>query len=85
MAAALWAFWLEPRRLVVSRSELRLPAWPAQLSGLRVALLSALHVGSPYWDVVEDGRHPFVTAGVGTSIFPVRFLVPPEIALLTLR
>lgn len=35
--------------------------------------------------VVENERHLFVTAGVGTSIFPVRFLVPPEIALLTLR
>lgn len=35
--------------------------------------------------VVEEGRHLFVTSGVGTSIFPVRFGVPPEIALLTLR
>lgn len=35
--------------------------------------------------VVEDGRHLFVTTGVGTSILPVRFGVPPEIAILTLR
>jgi uncharacterized protein len=35
--------------------------------------------------VVEQGRHLFVTSGVGTSILPVRFRVPPEIALLTLR
>lgn len=35
--------------------------------------------------VVEDGRHLFVTSGVGTSIYPVRFGVPPEIAVLTLR
>jgi len=35
--------------------------------------------------VVEGGRHLFVTTGVGTSIIPVRFRVPPEIALLTLR
>ena len=35
--------------------------------------------------VVEDGNHLFVTTGVGTSIYPVRFGVPPEIALLTLR
>lgn len=35
--------------------------------------------------VVEEGRHLFVTTGVGTSILPVRFGVPPEIALLTLR
>jgi uncharacterized protein len=35
--------------------------------------------------IIEDGRHLFVTTGVGTSIVPVRFRVPPEIALLTLR
>lgn len=32
--------------------------------------------------VVEDNRHLFVTPGVGTSIWPVRFRVPPEISLL---
>ncbi len=32
--------------------------------------------------VVEDGRHLFVTSGLGTSILPVRFRVPPEIAIL---
>jgi hypothetical protein len=35
--------------------------------------------------VVENGRHLFVTTGLGTSILPVRFGVPPEVALLTLR
>jgi len=35
--------------------------------------------------IVEQGRHLFVTTGIGTSIIPVRFGVPPEIALLTLR
>jgi predicted MPP superfamily phosphohydrolase len=35
--------------------------------------------------VVEAGQHLFVTTGIGTSIYPVRFRVPPEIALLTLR
>jgi predicted MPP superfamily phosphohydrolase len=35
--------------------------------------------------VVEGGRHLFVTPGLGTSVIPVRFLVPPEISLLTLR
>jgi predicted MPP superfamily phosphohydrolase len=34
--------------------------------------------------VVENGRHLFVTAGVGTSILPVRFLVPPEISIIRL-
>lgn len=35
--------------------------------------------------VVEDGRHLFVTSGVGTSVLPLRYGVPPEIALLTLK
>ena len=47
----LWACWLEPRRLVVSRSELRLPDWPGQLSGLKVALISDIHIGSPHWNL----------------------------------
>ena len=34
--------------------------------------------------VVENGHHLFVTTGIGTSIAPVRFGVPPEIVLLTL-
>lgn len=31
----------------------------------------------------ENGKHLFVTTGIGTSILPIRFLVPPEIALVT--
>ncbi len=34
--------------------------------------------------VVENGRHLYVSPGVGTSIFPVRFRVPPEITVLDL-
>ena len=32
--------------------------------------------------VVENNRHLFVSSGLGTSILPVRFRVPPEVALL---
>ena len=34
--------------------------------------------------VVENSRHLFVSSGLGTSILPVRFRVPPEITLLEL-
>lgn len=34
--------------------------------------------------VVEGGRHMFVATGLGTSILPVRFLVPPAVTILTL-
>ena len=35
--------------------------------------------------VVENGRHLFVSPGIGTSLFPIRFRVPPEISVVTLR
>jgi hypothetical protein len=35
--------------------------------------------------IVENGRQLYVTSGVGTSILPLRFGVPPEYAVLTLR
>ena len=35
-------------------------------------------------EYAEGGRHLFVTTGIGTSIMPVRFGVPPEIVILTL-
>jgi predicted MPP superfamily phosphohydrolase len=35
--------------------------------------------------VRDEGRDFFVSPGLGTSILPVRFLVPPEISLLELR
>ena len=35
--------------------------------------------------VFEGGHHMFVTTGIGTSIIPVRFRVPPEIVILTLK
>lgn len=34
---------------------------------------------------VVDGRHLFVSPGIGTSVVPIRLGVPPEISRLTLR
>ncbi len=38
-----------------------------------------------YGHIRENGVDLFVTGGIGTSILPFRFLVPPEISVLTLR
>jgi predicted MPP superfamily phosphohydrolase len=35
--------------------------------------------------IKDNGLDIFVTTGVGTSILPFRFMVPPEIAVLTIR
>ncbi len=37
-----------------------------------------------YGHIVEDGRHMIISAGLGTSIFPVRFLRPPELVQVTI-
>jgi hypothetical protein len=47
-AAALYAGWYEPRRLVTVHRTLRLPRWPAGLNGLRLGLVSDLHSGAAY-------------------------------------
>ena len=43
--------------------------------------LNTRHV---YGHIVEDGRHMIISAGLGTSIAPVRFMRPPEIVLVEL-
>src|SRR5262245_34194328 len=50
-------------------------------------LIVPSHYGSRYaaGEVIEDGRHLYVSTGIGTSIIPVRFRVAPEISILELR
>jgi predicted MPP superfamily phosphohydrolase len=38
-----------------------------------------------YGHIYDNGLDLFVTSGVGTSILPFRFMMPPEIAVLTIR
>jgi predicted MPP superfamily phosphohydrolase len=45
-AAAVYAGWIEPRRLVTVRATLELPRWPARLAGLRVGLMTDFHAGA---------------------------------------
>ena len=47
-AGLAYAAWFEPRRLVVRRTTLDLPRWPASLDGLTLGLLSDLHTGTPH-------------------------------------
>jgi len=45
---ALWAFVIEPNRLVLRETQITLPAWPASFKGLRIGVISDLHGGAPY-------------------------------------
>jgi len=56
VALLIWGFWVEPRSLVVHEETLDVPRWPASLAHTRIALLSDLHVGSPYWHVADLER-----------------------------
>jgi predicted MPP superfamily phosphohydrolase len=53
---------------------------------LRRRLMPSTH-GEDYagGHVEEDGRHLYVTRGVGEAGLPLRFLAPPEVVLVTLR
>jgi predicted MPP superfamily phosphohydrolase len=57
---------------------------------VRVPFAGALVVPSRFGQrfaaghVVEGGRHVFVATGIGTSILPVRFRVPPTVTVIKL-
>lgn len=51
----------------------------------RPALWNEERWGATVGHIVEAGKHVFVTPGIGTSILPLRFGVPPEISRLTLH
>lgn len=61
----VWAGLVEPRRVVVRRSTLRLPRWPARLRGLRIAIVSDLHAGGPH---VGEKRLRRVVARVNRDV-----------------
>ncbi len=50
------AAWDEPRSLITPEVPLALPAWPAGLDGLRVALVSDLHVGAGHMTPARVAR-----------------------------
>ena len=58
---------------------------------VRFPIIGSVIVPSDYGNrwvqghVFENNHHLFVTTGIGTSIVPVRFGLPPEIVLLTLK
>lgn len=47
-------------------------------------LLRRIKAEYAYGHVIEDGRHMIVSAGLGTSIVPARFMRPPEIVQINL-
>src|SRR5215212_7929704 len=48
---AFWAFFIEPGRLVIHRQTIQIDNWPQPLDGLRIAVLSDIHVDN--WFITE--------------------------------
>jgi predicted MPP superfamily phosphohydrolase len=55
-----------------------------RLMGWSPVVPSAFGNRYAYGHVVEEGRHLVVSGGLGCSILPVRFGVPPEIVVVEL-
>jgi len=47
---AIWAFFIEPNRLIVHEEKVQIENWPVELSGLRIALIGDVHTGSWFID-----------------------------------
>jgi uncharacterized protein len=51
LALALWAVWWEPSSLGVVERTIAVHPWHIEHAGLKIAVLSDLHVGAPYRDL----------------------------------
>lgn len=48
ISLALWAFVIEPNRLVVNETQIAMPNWPASANGLKVVAIGDIHGGSNF-------------------------------------
>ncbi|PZP40676.1 MAG: metallophosphoesterase [Pseudomonas fluorescens] len=56
LGLGIWAFWIEPRQLVVKEYEIHLKDWPADLAGFTIAFVTDPHVGSLHVDLAKLQR-----------------------------
>ena len=90
VALAGWAFWLEPARLVVSEQRIAI-SWPLR-GTLRVAVVTDLHIGSPFNGIDKlrtivnrtNDAKPDIICILGDlviqGVIGGRFVAPEEIA-----
>ncbi len=88
----VWAFYLEPSSLTVHRVTLQIPGWDNEQRGLKIAVLTDLHVGSPYWGIDKlkmlvtrtNAEHPDLVLLLGDyvirEVIGGKFVAPEPIA-----
>jgi len=46
----IWSVLIEPNRLVIHQETIKIEAWPKELDGLHIAVISDIHTGGPFID-----------------------------------
>ena len=72
----IWTVFIEPNRLVVKQTSIQISDWPDGVSGLRIAVLSDIHAGSPFIDqnklqtlvAVTNQQHPDLIVLLGDFV-----------------
>jgi len=77
LAVGAWALWWEPGHVRVREVELAVPRWRPEHAGLRVAVLTDLHVGSPYHGIATLRRIVALT----NAARPDLVLVPGDVVI----
>lgn len=52
----LWSFWYEQNTLVIRRENFSVSQWSVETPPLKIAIVSDLHVGSPYWGLERQAK-----------------------------
>lgn len=97
LSCLVWGFFIEPNRLVVHQDTIQIDNWPAELSGLRIALIGDIHTDNRFIDakklqkIVEltNGQNPDLVVLLGDYIQGGRkdagHRVEPEITAAQLK
>ncbi len=56
LSCGIYAFFIEPNRLIVDQQTIQVEAWPKELSGLRIAIIGDIHTGGPFINEKKLGR-----------------------------
>src|ERR1043166_63216 len=48
VSCGIYAFFIEPDRLVLHQETIQIDNWPKELNGLRIALIGDIHAGGPF-------------------------------------
>lgn len=95
-ASAIWAFFIEPNRLVVHDEAIQIESWPNELSGIRIAMIGDIHTDTRYINEAKlqrivdltNAQHPDLIVLLGDYIHGVRGNpehVEPEVTVKYLK